>query len=66
MSFYPQNVKEIVARERCQTTDDLTQAVRRAFKRVTPQMLRNMSLRTLHGIILCHENDGARTDTLDN
>jgi hypothetical protein len=47
MSCYPsKNVEEIVAQQRYQTTDDLKQAVRRAFHRVIPQMLRNMSHRT--------------------
>jgi hypothetical protein len=48
-----------------QTTDDLKQAVRLDFNLVTPQMLRKMSHRTWRSI-LCHENDGAQTDPLDN
>jgi hypothetical protein len=58
--------KEIVAQQRYQTTDDLKQAVRLAFNRVTPQMLRKIPHRTWRRIILCHENDGAQTDPLDN
>jgi hypothetical protein len=54
--------KEIVAQQHYQTTDDLKQAVRLAFNRVTPQMLRKMSHRTWRRIILCHE----QTDPLDN
>jgi hypothetical protein len=60
------NVKQIVAQQRYPTTDDLKQAVRRAFNRVTPQTPRNVSHRTWRRIIVCHENGGAQTDTLDN
>jgi hypothetical protein len=60
------NVNKIVAQQRYQTTDNLKQAVRRAFNRVTLKMLRNMSHRTWRRIILCHENDGGQTDTPDN
>jgi hypothetical protein len=59
-------IKEIVAQQRYRTTDDLKQAVRLVFNRVTPQMLWKMSHRTWCRIILCHENDGAQMDPLDN
>jgi hypothetical protein len=63
--FLRKNVKEIVAQQRYQTTDDLKQAVRRAFIHASTQMLRNGP--TERGAeLLCHENDGVRTDTLDN
>jgi hypothetical protein len=67
MSSYPcKNIKQTVTQQRYQTTGDLKQAVRRALNLVTPQMHRNMSHRTWRGIVLCHENDGAQMDTVDN
>jgi hypothetical protein len=53
------HIKEVFAQQRYQTTDDLKQEVRRAFNRVTPQMLWSMSHRTWRRIILYHENDEA-------
>uniref|UniRef100_UPI00358E1B5E netrin-1-like n=1 Tax=Myxine glutinosa TaxID=7769 RepID=UPI00358E1B5E len=45
---------------RCKTTDDLKQATRLPFDRITPQMLQKMSRRTWRKIILCHDDDGAQ------
>lgn len=58
-------IKECVAQQRYETTNDLKEAVRMAFARISPQMLRTMSHRTWRKIILCHENEGAQTDPLD-
>ena len=58
-------IKGIVSQSRYNTTDELKDVVRQAFRQVTPARLRKMSHRTWRRIILCHENDGAQTDLLD-
>jgi hypothetical protein len=45
------NVKDTAAQQRYQSTGDLEHAVRCAFSRVTPHMLRNMSLKSWRRII---------------
>ncbi|KAJ4447815.1 hypothetical protein ANN_09823 [Periplaneta americana] len=58
-------IKRIVARERYDTIDEFKDAVRRVFQQITPAMMRRMSHRTWRHIILCEENDGLHTVSLD-
>ena len=50
-------IKQKVAATRYETVDKLKDAIRCAFTAITPAMLNR--------IILCHENDGVHTDTLE-
>lgn len=58
-------IKQKVAATRYETVDELKDAVRRAFTAITPAMLKRISHRTWRRIILCYENDGVHTDTLE-
>ena len=55
----------IVSQSRYNTTDELKDAVRQAFRQVTPAMLRKMSHRAWRRIILCQGDDSTQTDPLD-
>ena len=58
-------IKGVISQCRYNTTDELKDAVRQAFRQVTPAMLRKMSHRTWRRIILCHGNNGTQTEPLD-
>ncbi|KAJ4447742.1 hypothetical protein ANN_09750 [Periplaneta americana] len=51
-------IKQHVSKHRYQTIEDLKQAVREAFREITPPFLRKISHRTWRRIILCRDNDG--------
>ncbi|KAJ4439543.1 hypothetical protein ANN_07667 [Periplaneta americana] len=51
-------IKQHVSKHRYQTIEDLKQAVRKAFREITPPLLRKISHTTWRRIILCRDNDG--------
>ncbi|KAJ4434756.1 hypothetical protein ANN_23325 [Periplaneta americana] len=59
-------LKQHLSKHRYQTFEDLKQAVREAFREITPPLLRKISHRTWRRIILCRDNDGAHIGVLDH
>ncbi|KAJ4442792.1 hypothetical protein ANN_04385 [Periplaneta americana] len=59
------HIKQKVAQNRYQTTEELKDAVRNVFASITPTMLRKISHRSWKQIILCHENNSVQTDPLE-
>ena len=58
-------IKQKVLKQRYQTVEELKQAVREAFREITPPILRKISHRAWRRIIVCRDNDGAHTDILN-
>ena len=59
-------IKQKVLKQRYQTVEELKQAVREAFREITPPILRKISHRAWRRIIVYRDNDGAHTDILDH
>ena len=59
-------IKQKVLKQRYQAVEELKQAVREAFREITPPILRKISHRAWRRIIVYRDNDGAHTDILDH
>jgi hypothetical protein len=58
-------IKQDVSRKHYQTAEELKEALRNAFVKITPAMLCRISHRTWGRIILCFEHDGVHTHIID-